>query len=259
VPKLNQKFDDRIMLRCPHCGDSFNPQNAHLGVWNSGTYNCLKCGTSGLLSIGDRLDLGITFSKTVNTKKTIAFDEPDKELPFSHSKRPTKLPVTAVRIRDEWYDKFLMHNAQGKYLGYHLRKSGKDKRAYTILEADERKGILYPNAPKPLTSTREKPIIVVEGPYDVIAENCVSVLGWIGPKSVEHFYMDYVLLMPDGDVWADTTKTKSFLKTIRAYLKCSHVFFLGVLVLPKGLDVDELGQQKPNFVNHNQWRVMLSV
>ena len=66
---IHDDGDDEYTVRCPYCGDSKNPEHAHLGIQIDlddpsmpMLWNCLKCGEGGILSEQLLADLGLYLS-----------------------------------------------------------------------------------------------------------------------------------------------------------------------------------------------------
>ena len=78
-------------------------------------------------------------------------------------------------------------------------------------------------------------MFVVEGPYDVMGDNWVSLVGTPSKAKVLELKPYVVYLVPDGDVWERKDLLKAWLRYW--YL---HPAVWGVLQLPKNMDPDEV-------------------
>lgn len=77
--------DNEFTVRCPYCGDSDNPEHAHLGIMIDVEdsipmiWNCFRCGEGGMVTDKLLLDLGIDLSAE-EAKELRSYDRKMKKL-----------------------------------------------------------------------------------------------------------------------------------------------------------------------------------
>lgn len=217
---------NRVWQRCHICGDSQKRKNIGHMVVNqaTGRYHCFRCAANGVLatfipkwpepSLIDR----VISATPGNTKKV--------EISARTSGRPSLL---ANQYKVGPADVFFSTSG-----GYQVVKDG-TKLSYGPL----RQGLGVPAFNPNLKSSPDWPLVVVEGPYDVLdGFTDVCIFGAV-PTLAQLAMLAgrYVIIRPDGDVWQED-KRGLLVGILRAW-RHSKAIVLGVERLPDGLDPDE--------------------
>ena len=246
-------------IRCPSCGDSDNPNHGHLGIeLETGLYNCLKCGYGGKADLNFLLSQNVPVNTfQLKVEKDYNDQYIDELYPFQYSERATNLPVHWAVWKNKNWDYFPMYRQTGLELGYHLRTNKPDKSSHT--STTRIKGISYSYAPLPLLSSLERPITLVEGPYDCVLTDDVCVFGSITRGSINLVKSHFVRIRPDGDVWKDYNKSRAMIYTLKIFLESPHITFLGVDYIKHGLDIDEVQDYDEDVKRFNRDQTIIFI
>lgn len=240
--KVGLVEDNRVWIRCPECGDSQHDlTKAHLNVdLRRFIYHCYRCGYSGKLSASDafklfdRLNLEIILY--INPRDLENRDplELPELIPGAGSDRRSllsrfHLPSSSGTI----YDAFEMRDPRDNVIcGIHLRSGNKK---LTLGDS----GFSWVGD-EPILSSFDDPIILVEGPYDVIDPKCLCMYGFLSSLRLGLLKGHTVALCPDGDVWLEKFLFSRIARTIQKMLSSQLVYLYGLYMLPNGLDPDEV-------------------
>lgn len=227
--------DDGIRwARCPNCGDSAtNRHKAHMLIDTKGSTYCYKCGHSSQLSIGDLIDVALG-NKSVDEAVEAA------ELGIRDEARTFRRPSLLTVFSDDTpgADAFEMRNQHGERTGWHIRYPGKK----FSNEGDRGIGFIG----NWLVSRPFEPLVVVEGPYDVVKPNYVCTFGTMNAGNLAKFFrMQFVWLFPDQDIVANKTTRARFADQVIKPALDAMVFIQGVILAPG--DPDEVED------NQRQW------
>lgn len=199
------------------CGDSKKPWKAHKALYPDGGTYCFKCNTSSTLDIGSLLEIALgnkTIEEVLDNVAELFREE--KQI----WQRGTILSQYAISGETNWVS-YEMRNANGRRLGWHNRCM-KNKE----FDTDGRRGIGFVG--DSLTSSPSKPLIIVEGPADVLDARHACVFGAISPNTMNHFRLQHLWLFPDPDQVDSVFKKKQFAKTVIAAGEVA--FPLGVIL-----------------------------
>jgi len=225
--------EDELWVRCPFCGDSQNdPDKAHFSINADGLYYCLKCHTGGRLGHKEFLAVAPLFGRE-QIEVTEATPLPDL-IPGSGNLRPSRLHRFHLSSGE---DAFQMRDQLGNVIG--IASVGDHRRIYG------KRGLGYRNY---LVSSVSHPLIIVEGPYDVLYDDEVCMFGLPSPASLQMLKGQFIILCPDGDLWIEPAKTKILVSIVRRIIKMKDPILLGVQVIPGGLDPDEHPRSQRTFV-----------
>lgn len=212
-------FDNqgRFWTRCQVCGDSQKRHwVGHRCNFPDGGYHCYKCGDNGQLGMQALLALALG---------DISIEEAEEWEPDARygtvSQRHTLL-TTLEHPYDPNYVTFEMCNCNGLIVGYHNRHRSKK-----TFNNEGAKGVGY--VPDKLVSSPSEPIVVVEGPYDVVKPNYVSVFGTINQGSLKHLRYQHCWLFPDPDILDTIAKRVRFWQ--RVILPASQYVFIEGIIL----------------------------
>lgn len=247
-------------LRCPYCGDSENdPNKAHFSInLRSGLYFCLRCNARGKLNkkaqfeLFGRLpvDLSEEAINKVDTEDQFReiLDRLEEGAPWS---RPSLLPrYTYTDDYGQVWDAFISYdNHDGAEIGVLLRLADtQQKKAYFYGS----RGFSWVGDSFP--SSANKPIRLVEGPYDVITPQDVVVFGLLSKYTVSEFTGENIILCPDGDVWQKENLRKPFFTLLRYLLYQSYAvpWLVGVEYIPEGADPDECPPDQRLFITRQE-------
>lgn len=236
---------DRIWQRCPFCGDSpTSPNKAHFFVSLSTlSYHCYRCGESGILPLKAILRLvnNPEFISQLSRRSATAIALKDPRSSEAKSKfellqeqllsgpgtaRASGLRRLHVIRHGKLYDAFEQRDPVGIVLGYNLRR-GKDetKEAYSLGS----RGLGY------IGETLRAivgPILLVEGPYDVLGPARVCVYGLYPMTILKMLKGKIIVVVPDGDVW----NRPELLWRIHKNIKRAKINVVGFIELPEHLD-----------------------
>lgn len=216
-----QDEDGVRWLRCPSCGDSEkNRGKAHMMVDTEGKTYCFKCNEFTQLSIGALLDIALG---NRSLDETI---EESFELEDRGGKETGRFTRLEVYEEDEVAaaDAFEMRNQHGKRVGWHVRYPRKQFKN----EGD--RGVGYVSS-GPLRSTPAEPLVLVEGPYDVVKDHYVCVFGTINAGGLsKYFKIQWVWLYPDPDQVDTSLKRERFVEKVVKPAVDAGVFVQGVII-----------------------------
>lgn len=217
-----QDEDGVRWLRCPSCGDSqTNSRKAHMMVDTKGSTHCFKCGESTQLDIGQLLDV-VLGNRTIDEIVEETFD-PDYVRGSKEQARFSRLE-TYEEDGVPGADAFEMRNQHGKRVGWHIRFPRKQFKN----EGD--RGVGYVSS-GPLRSTPAEPLILVEGPYDVVKDNYACVFGTITAGLLsKYFKIQWVWLYPDPDQVDTSIKRQRFVEKVVQPALDAGAFIQGVIL-----------------------------
>ena len=210
----------RTWIRCVECGDTKKHQNkAHCFVDSKGSTFCFRCGHSTQLSISTLLEIALG---------NIDIDEALEAADMAHddvrpwiSVRRTKLAVFGREDKPAQVC-FPMRNHNGETVGWHDREPGYKGLNYG------RRGLGFVG--DKLTSSQSSPLVVVEGPYDVLSDRHVAVFGLITPSALRFLRLQHVWLFPDPDILNTSAKRSLFSDRVLRPLMDSLVIVEGVVL-----------------------------
>lgn len=210
----------RTWFRCTECGDSRKHQwKAHaFADKNGGTY-CFICGHSSQLSIEALIDIAIG---DASIDDALQYHMAEREHAALSGGRPTLLPKFQV-LDDAHADAFEMRSCNGDRTGWHLRYLPKR------MANEGQRGIGFVG--DSLTSSPSRPLVVVEGPYDIISERNVCVFGTICRSALRHLRLQYCWLFPDPDQVDTVLKRERFVtKVVKPAVEEGMVLVQGVIL-----------------------------
>ena len=225
--------EDELWIRCPFCGDSQNdPTKAHFSVNADGLYYCLKCHTGGRLGNKEFLAVAPLFGKeSIELEEVQALPE---LIPGPGSQRASRLHRYHLPTGE---DAFQMRNQKSEIIG--IATIGKQRRIYG------KRGLGYRDV---LVSSPQKPLIIVEGPYDVLYDDEICLFGLPSPGALKMLKGQYIILCPDGDLWVEPEKTKILISIVKRIVKMKDPILVGVQMIPGGLDPDEHPRSERSFI-----------
>lgn len=207
----------RFWTRCEACGDSQKRRwVGHRCNFPDGGYHCFRCGDGGELGVQALLAIALGDISIEDAQEW----EPDIRY-GTRSERFTLLD-TLQHPTDPDYITFEMCSCNGNVLGYHNRH-----RRSKVFNNEGSKGIGYVG--DKLVSSPSEPIVAVEGPYDVIKPNYVSMFGTINKTSLKHLRYQYVWLYPDVDILDSIDKRLAFWNKV-VIPASQYVFIEGVII-----------------------------
>lgn len=219
-------------IRCinPECGDSVKHNwKAHCLVDKKGSTYCFKCGQSTTLSIDLLMQIALG-NKSIDEALDEAIAIRTDLRPWA-SQRPTRLATYGIDD-DPLAVAFPMRDHNGEIIGWHDRKPG-EKGINT-----GRRGLGYVGrTPK---SSPANPLIIVEGPFDVISDRHVCTFGTITKSTFRYLKLHYVWLQPDPDIIDTDWKRSRFVQNVVNPVNDALVFVQGVIV--GNADPDEATQ-----------------
>lgn len=193
----------RKYFRCPDCGDSKKrPYIAHCFADRFGNTYCYRCQTSHHLSVDAMIKMLLEDDyepdETIWTPKT--------DVIVNNQGRKTLL--TKYVDDDPLADAFAMRDNNGEIIGWHVRKPNK------VMHNQGRRGIDWAGSDrgKMLTSSRNAPLKVVEGPWDVTRDDAVAAYGAITYSTMKHLKYQHVDLWPDPDMLDNKYKRAAFVR-----------------------------------------------
>lgn len=226
-----------VKVRCIFCGDSqHNPNKKHLALnLVEGYYYCYRCHASGPIPKEVQLELLGSYS----------YDRPDQSLeqrvhnfqPGPYSNRYSALDRYHATLEDDVWDVFFSRvpSSPSAISGFLLRKPGLSRMIGVS-------GLGWPGAieGQPITSHPDDPLIVVEGPYDVLTDRHVATWGLFTSRKLHLLKGHHIILCPDGDVWERPDLRHRFGVLIDQITRLRIPIFLeGIDLIPKGMDPDE--------------------
>ena len=258
MPKTGTQERGELWIRCPYCGDSKrSPDKAHFSVnLRTGVYHCHRCKAAGRLNTKQLLNLGLIGFEVglgeLDQRMDPSAAEFPELIPGPATPRASELPRQRLLATGGDWDAFEMFDPRTLELtGIYFRR-GKESR----IVGD--KTYSWPGAPGALFSDGDRPIRLVEGPWDVLEDRDVSVFGLISKTALADLYGHQVVLCPDGDVWKDMRLFKQLLRTIDWGLRFSKSCYIqGVEWIADGKDPDEVPPDKRDFLERRQLRILI--
>lgn len=199
----------RVYFRCQECGDSSkNKWKCHAFVDTKGATHCNRCGYSSRISLDALIEVTLGNISIEDARESWT---PPEELNRHIRGRPSLL--TKYHCKDESLDGdcFAMYNTGGRMVGWHERVAGakginEGHRGFNWFLADQLS----------LTSTPDKPLVLVEGPYDVTETNRVACFGMITLGVLRKLAFHYLWVWPDPDCLDTGEKRESFVDMLTA-------------------------------------------
>jgi len=231
-----ERVGNELWLRCPHCGDSQkNKDKAHYSVNAEGLYHCLRCGAGGRLHLRDYL--AFVWKDHRDLIKPEALTGPDTDwedvldelIPGPGYPRQSALDRFHVQTASALYDAFLSRNTRGDITGLCL--ADLDNRSKIVVGT---KTLGWTG--ERLLSSPDRPLRIVEGPYDVLSDSDVCTYGLPTKNQLKRLKGHYLIICPDGDVWPDPGKRAAMLNLLRV----EGPTILGFEVLDDGMDPDDV-------------------
>jgi len=226
MPKLNSIVHDNLYVRCPKCGDSQNPNHAHLGIQlHTGEYNCLRCHFKGRLTTQLLFELQLRDFPSLDYNSSSPLPEIFRG---PGSSRKSKL----ARYHSDAGEDIFYSWWNDSHVGYYMR-GHKMKKLWGF------SGFNWANAPSPLISSEDNPLHFVEGPYDVQDDRTVCFFGIPSYQKINQFFKEhFFILKPDGDIWTQPGRFGIFKSILQRIIE-ANIGLMGVEFLPKGADPDE--------------------
>jgi hypothetical protein len=208
-------------IKCQECGDSKKSRNkAHCMVDDKGSTFCFRCGHSTQLDIGSLIDIALG-DKTIDEALDDALAR-DREEAYVWT-RGTVLQQYAIQGENHLVS-YEMRDCNGNRTGWHNRNT-----RIKECENEGRRGIGY--AGDNLVSSPSSPLIIVEGPADVITDRHVCVFGTISASSLKHCRLQYCWLQPDPDQIDTVINRRKFInKVYWPAINDGMVFCQGIIV-----------------------------
>ena len=214
------------VINCPFCKAITGSQSRKtLYIYSTDTYWCARCKSHGLITeIDPLLFQGLTPRMTTST--------PVKTIEYNNNGE--RFSVCKQRNYAGGKDTFQIKLADGQIVGHYTRSAGK------VSNIEGTKGFCYREQFLDLLSTYR----IVEGPYDCIYPNDVSILGYPTTFQARQLKWFKLILCPDGDVWKKGfTELKKWLEPF-----WYHRNIVGIEYCHSGLDPDEcLLEQRKTF------------
>lgn len=232
---VGERKGAEIVIRCPSCGDSSDPNKGHFYINPvKAVGHCMKCDYSPKITPAQLFKIFQTYDFDL----AITVEREDEELPQlspgAGSDRYSALDRFHVVDDDILYDAFISRTPGNPddIAGIYLRGPNKFSRM------DGRKSLGWSG--NRLVSSADDPIILVEGPYDVRSDRYVCVFGMITKSSLKYLTGHYVILMPDGDIWFDEKRRRSLITlAIESGYKFPGPAVTEVYYIKDGKDPDE--------------------
>jgi hypothetical protein len=205
-------------VRCEACGDSKkNPWKAHKMVDPNGGAYCFLCADSTKLGMADMIDVALGYA---HVEEVLERGEGRERTPRLNG-RFTRLERFDIEGDPAW-DSFEQRDQFGRVIGWHNRHKSRK-----VCENEGRRGLGY--VEDSLLSSPSGPLVVVEGPYDVITDRHVCVFGTISRPVLKRFRLQYVWLFPDPDQICTQPKRQRFHENVVGPALDDLVFVLGVI------------------------------
>lgn len=205
---INNEIDTRGIrwVRCDKCGDSKKPWKAHCAIYPDGGSYCFRCAHFEELELSDLVDLMLQNSELVQQsleKNSVSIRNSVSNYFWSRAKI---LPQYKIDNSPDWVS-FEMRDINGQRTGWHNRNMIRK-----VCDNEGRRGIgFYGDS---LVSSMSSPLIIVEGPADVISTRHVCVFGAISKNSLKFFRLQYVWFHPDPDQIDTELKLYKFIEKI---------------------------------------------
>lgn len=179
-----------VEVRCPFCGDSVkNPHKKH-GRLNTryGLYYCFRCGYGAKLP---ETTLRKYWSAFIAEVSDVIEEEDQPDItPGAGSPRPASVDRYHTTLSNILWDVFENRTPEGKHAGWLLRHG---REMLTI----GRGGFVYSG--ENLYSSPSDPLIVVEGPYDIISPRHTAVGRMISKGISRTLKGQCIIIHPDSD------------------------------------------------------------
>lgn len=232
-----------LWIRCPYCGDSSSdPEKCHFSInLEKWLYHCHRCNAGGKLSTREMVNLITSrhLDISIFSGPPRRIDQSEQTLPElipgAGSPRKSLLERYHLTLNEHVWDSFYLYEPKDSSegpVGVHIRNGS---RKFTI----GKRGWAWPG--QALLSSTDDPLLLVEGPYDVISSRMVSKFGLITYKSLKDLVGHVVILVPDGDTWDPRLRlAKQTVELLRdsLYSRPDYPVILGLYKLPENLDPD---------------------
>ncbi len=210
------------LIRCQECGDSKkNPWKKHCAVFEDGGTYCVRCGHSSQLGMEAQIELAMSLISVEEAIET-DWEEIDRSCTDINTERFTHLDIYESEGLEDYYS-FRMRSVNGTILGYHNRH--KKKKTF---HNEGYRGFGYVG--DKLISTPDRPLVIVEGPYDVIEPHYVCVFGTLNKSSLKALRLQYVYLWPDPDCLDTEIKRLKFDQMCHDLDEDNMVFVKGFII-----------------------------
>ncbi len=220
---------NRVWQRCHICGDSQKRKNIGHMVVNqaTGRYHCFRCSSNGVLPV-----FIPSWRETPLATPVTPAPQKEKEITEITQRTGGRPSLLAHQYTAGRADVFFSTSG-----GYQVVQDGK-KLSYGPL----RQGLGVPAFNPSLKSSLDWPLVIVEGPYDVLDGFTDVCLFGAVPTQAQLAMLAgrYVIVRPDGDVWQED-KRGLLVSILRAWRR-GKAIVLGVERLPDGKDPDEAGE-----------------
>lgn len=240
--RVGEIKNGELWIRCPYCGDSrYNLWKAHMSVnLERGLFHCHRCNVGGILPPKLKAQL-LSFPETTNIERQL-LDDLGEVIPGPGSTRKSRLARYHYRNEEGvLFDVFEMKDPKtSKRTGFHMRGPEKLSLTYGTGLGWEGK--------KKLISSPAFPLYLVEGPYDVTLPREICCFGLVTSRRIlQKLKGQYVVLVPDGDVWQREDLLRSLLKLLKnPPRECT---IIGVEYLPDGKDPDEVSSSERTLLH----------
>lgn len=252
--KIGSQREGEVWARCPFCGDSESHlDEGHLAInLSKRAYFCVRCRQGGHLTT----KVALAVAEVTGESLGLGDDAWSTQLSHDAVQLPALLEGPAIwrpsRLQ-RWHlfgdaysprrpgpfvwDAFQMRDIKtGELTGIHTR-FGRSR--YNIGEL----GFGWAGTEPPLSSP-DYPIVVVEGPYDVLYPNEVCTFGLMSTGLIDELSGHSIVLCPDGDVWQKEPLRVRTLELLSKLMHSRRVYLVGVEYLRDGLDPDQLTQER---------------
>lgn len=209
--------------KCDQCVGQHNKSRLTKQLYDDGTAYCHRCGyvwrntnvVDLLSSLQDEFELDDDDITPLYNWRTV------RRTPVEHERTTVLNTYSSVRTN---HVAFRMTKANGDIVGYHNRSTV----SKTFFNEGDR-GISFVG--EEMYSSPSRPLIVVEGPYDVITDQHVCVYGTLSKSNIaKHFRLKWCWLHPDPDCVDTAEKRKRFEKMIRELVLNEMVLILGYII-----------------------------
>lgn len=246
--------NDELWLRCPDCGDSQRSlDKGHLSVnIKKAVFYCVRCGYSGTLTTKQLLDLATRYD--FSTQEHTPALEPRELLPEAATNRFSALRRWHYDDQDgNRWDVFDIRDPHhNERVGQYFRRDGT-----SLILGETGLGWVGDTA---LTSSSERPLRLVEGPYDVLGPGDVCCYGFLRSQALKLLRGHYVVLCPDGDAWTDPMLREKMMKLMRWCFQDRRApAVVGLEMIPDGLDPDECHPTDRLYVPRDQILQRMSI
>lgn len=231
--RANRIRREEVWIRCPFCGDSQkDPNKAHFRIHLvTGLFFCHRCNEKGKVTPAFLARINLL---DIDISSFDSMDPPTEIFPGALSPRRSLLPRFNT-LKQDLFKIYWLGNPEP--VGYYLRsKTEKQIQGFT--------GFAWPANPKPLISSAESPLRLVEGPYDVKHAQDVCCFGLFNSKLIiQQLRHHYFILSPDGDVWTDESRKRAFFSSLTSIIK-ARLNLVGVEFHEANQDPDDQEAQR---------------